>query len=1005
MSNEVHSRWGAGAIFWLLVGLLTAAYLVISPPAGASYPGAIPWRDWSLLKPLVELLSLGGLVATARGVEIKDVALHFVAASGLLMLAVRWARSRERVWSESGGPAMHAERFLVAWVLVSLASYAWSSDAPTAIGQALIYAFGVGWAVAVAHLFNPADLRRFLGWLAGLSAAAATLCVWYYIERNPFHRPGFPLGNPGVLAIAITPGILAAIGLMGHTVRESRAGRGLFPPPRLNPSLRDAGLGPRPRRLSRRAVWTLIGAALSLVPLTWCFLLANARGATLGLAAATSVVLLSVTTLRTRRVLVPLLLIGAAIASWRVYTVSADSAMGRSDSTRLRLYVWRYAAELWQQRPFAGHGAGAFPRLANQLSLRDRLLDDAAFAGDWVEHAHNELFEVLAEIGLIGGLTWVVGVLATLATGWLLVRDAALRKQRWLLAAAVGALVAMLVDAMFGVALRLPGAPAVFWTLVGVVWALGASRAPAGRGPGPVAALAAKLARATGASLGTPAGPGRWTRLVPSACAGLAGIVLASVALSNAVALRFEYAARAARSFDADARNAATLAARGLLDPVRQIAASDLAVRAAFEAARAAAADLLSGAGDASGSAPRDPAAPAAGATDLARAAAAASPERVELTAERLESALGAARSLDWRAPTVGRALVVQARSAELLGELLGVRDPARSAEWSSLAAAAWREQRLRYPHDVETLLALLRYPDSLAAHIGYLRDAMRDGSPPAEWHAALQHFLAAPGFDETLQRFLLAVGPLDPQTDLDALAASMAPEVYRLAASVHALRGGFDAAESDAGRAASLYEPMRQRFPTLFSIAQGERADYALRVGPQRAGAAMQYVLEAIERLPRIQQQKYEALLRPFRERLVLLHLAVGDEAPARDELRTMAASDVHDEAGGGAVATANARLADAYVSLAALYLRRGAAPRESLDAWLSAALRHDPKHVRAWGFRAWLAAAPTRDPAAAERVLVEAAEAGVGLRDLERVRRSLADEFAAPVTQPAAR
>ncbi|MGE0481589.1 MAG: O-antigen ligase family protein [Phycisphaerae bacterium] len=999
MSNEVHSRWGASATLWLGVGLCAATYVVISPPAGQTYPGAIPWRDASWLKPLVDLLALGGAFPTARGVEIKDVALHFAAAAGLLVLAVRWMRPGERVWSESGGPAMHAERFFVAWVLVSLASYAWSNDAATALGQARMYAFGVGWAVAVAHLFKPADLRRFLGWLTGLSAAAATLCVWYYIERNPFHRPGFPLGNPGVLAIAIMPGILAAIGLVGQTVRESRSGRGLFPPPRLNPTLRDAGLAPRPLRLSRRAVWTLVGAGLSLVPLTWCFLLANARGATLGLAAAACVVLLSVTTLRTRRTLVLLLVIGVAIAGWRVVSVSADPAMGRSDTTRLRLYVWRYAAELWQQRPFAGHGAGAFPRLANQLSLRDRLLDDAAFAGDWVEHAHNELFEVLAEIGLIGGLTWVVGVLATLATGWLLLRDAGVRKQRWLLAAVVGALVAMLVDAMFGVALRLPGAPAVFWTLVGIVWALGRSRAPAGRGRGPVAALAAKLARATGAS----AESRRWTRLVPSACAGLAGLVLASVALSNAVALRFEYAARAAKAVDADTRYAAVLAARGLLDPVRQIAASDLALRAAFEAARAAAADLLPAAGDASAGASRDPAAPEA--TDLARAAATVSPERVELAAERLESALGAARSLDWRAPTVGRALVVQARCAELLGELHRVRDPARSAEWSSLAAAAWREQRLRYPHDVETLLALLRYPDSLAAHIGYLRDALRDGSPPDEWRAAVQHFLAAPGFDEALRRFLLAVGPLDPQTDLDALAASMAPEVYRLAAEVHALRGEFEAAESDAGRAVALYQPMRQRFPTLYSIAQGERADYALRVAPQRAGAAMQYVHEAIERLPRIQQQKYEALLRPFRERLVLLHLAVGDEARAREELRTLEAREVEREAGGGAAAapTHETRLADAYVRLAALYLRRGAAPRESLDAWLSAALRHDPRHARAWGFRAWLAAAPTRDPAAAEGVLAEAAEAGVGLRDLERVRRSLAAEFAAPATQPA--
>ena len=87
--------------------LLAATFFLMSPPRGESYPGAVAWREGSLLKHVVDLMSLYGSVATVRGVEIKDFAFHLATVAALLLLAGRalvsglWPperRTAKRAW-------------------------------------------------------------------------------------------------------------------------------------------------------------------------------------------------------------------------------------------------------------------------------------------------------------------------------------------------------------------------------------------------------------------------------------------------------------------------------------------------------------------------------------------------------------------------------------------------------------------------------------------------------------------------------------------------------------------------------------------------------------------------------------------------------------------------------------------------------------------------------------------------------------------------------------------
>ncbi|MCH7873634.1 MAG: O-antigen ligase family protein, partial [Planctomycetes bacterium] len=526
--------------------------------------------------------------------------------------------------------------------------------------------------------------------------------------------------------------------------------------------------------------------------------------------------------------------------------------MARGATVRFRLYTWQYAADLWSRRPISGVGAAAFPRLSGQMAIRDKALDPAAFMGDWTAHAHNELFEVFSEIGMLGGVTFVGGFVATIIAALRLLRKPLSSRERWLYAGVLAATAALMTDLMFSVGLRLPGVPAVFFTLIGITWA--ACRC----------CEAQPLAQA--APPNQPPAPGRPRRLLVAAVAGTCSIATGWLALRDWSGVRHEFAAYTAlreQRYD-QAIASATLAQTKLLDPVRRLFAGEREVRARYGRARTAFEEYRAAGGE-SGSA-----------TEAAR--------RHAVTACR--DTVDAAARLERRAPTFLGMPAIGARAAEMLVELHRGVDPENAAKWRRLAEQAWRLQRVYTPFDEPTLLALTRYPADLRRQIGLLRDALRAETTSEQWDTTLERVAAAPGFADTLTQFLVATGPFDPQTDLDALIASMAPEIHRLVAAYAAMNGALLDAADHSARAARLYEPMRGRFPMLQPAAIAEQAQYVFRASPSSPAEAIDLIRAAIEALPEIQEQQLAARARPFQVRLTTYLLAAGDEQAAREQL-----------------------------------------------------------------------------------------------------------------------
>lgn len=915
--------WLSRAALGIAWGAMAAVFLLMSPPGGQEYPGAIPWRDGSWLKAIIDWLSLGGRYATARGVEIKDLALFLATSAALALFSLRaWLSGRLPADRKTAKGAWFASQALLSgWVAISAASAYWSHDAATALGQAALYGMMLAWAVCLGWTLESRHLPRLLGGYVAITTAAAILCIWYYYERLPGHRPGFPLGNPSVLATCVFPALLLCAALILAELSRSRSGA-------------------RPRLLRVALL------ALALLPLAWCFFLTGSRGAWMGLLGGLFGVLFLLADRRQRWWIGAVLLLIASLALWRYSASTQDMAMARGATIRFRMYAWTYAASLWWERPITGSGAGAYPRRAGTLSAGDRALDPAAFMGDLVEHAHNELFEVLAEIGLIGGLTFVAGhvALLTAATGLLRLNHSPQR--RWILMGLLAAICGLLADAMFGVALRLPGAPVVYFTLVGALWA--ACRA--------VSRVA--LDDAAMEMWRRRMQPRRTLLCVVGALLGLGAGVLSWRNWQGALAEQRAVEALLAGD-PARALFESTQAEERLLDPVRKLLSRDRMVRSLLDLARRV-----------QGSASRDNAVERRNAIHLA------------------EQAFGAAVAASQLAPALLWLPGYAAQAAELLETLNRESDSEAARHWWAAALHAWRSQRTQRPYDVQALLALSRYPTPIGDYVGLLREALRGEALAGQtrsraWDDAFARAATAPGFAETLAALLQSVRPYTSETNTDNLMITHAPEIYRLNAAWNAAHGNFSAAAADAEQAALLYEPLRVRIPNGVSVALAEQATLLLQSSPEAGAKAVQAARQAIAELPPIQADQRELLAQPSRLLLVKASLAVGDEAAAREELRRT----------GCPPEQLGARLAAHYVELAQLHVRSRTAAGPA-RRWLESALKIEPSRPQAWAWLIWLDARDTGLPAAEAR-LRAAEAAGVSAAVLSQIRDSLGKEF----------
>ncbi len=463
----------------IVTGTLLGGFLFLSAAESQTLvDGAVEWRVDSPLRAIVQLLCLNYHFPTIHAGAIKVYLLGLGSGLAVLALSIAFAvRSRDdeddpatsdidvatRTVSTADGaasgspsrrpkttalPLTTVQIVALLYLLWSFASSRWSAAPPLAVGGSVLLAIYFLWSLSLARGLSPTAARICTHIIVVIFGVTACVSIWYYYGRNPILRAKFPFGNPNFLATCLIPGVLLALGLIFEKTRRAVS------------------------RKSARNMAIVLASTVALGVGLWSIHLSGSRGPIVGLAIGFSAMLFLA--LPGRWKLLPCVSASAIVIIGFLYFVSIKNApedRSRSSTIRFRLCSWRYAGAMIAEKPLLGHGQGGFVLAGDSFAVND-VLHDPLVLSSRIAHAHNEWLEVFVDLGLLGFALILTIVVLTLRDGWFALRRGPPPTRRWALIGLMSALVGLCVEESFSVGLRVTGVPTVFYTILGLLWAM-----------------------------------------------------------------------------------------------------------------------------------------------------------------------------------------------------------------------------------------------------------------------------------------------------------------------------------------------------------------------------------------------------------------------------------------------------------------------------------------------------------------------------------------------------
>jgi hypothetical protein len=868
-------------------------------------------------------------------------------------------------WKATLSAVDAAQLALLALVAWSFISAIWSPWSEVALGESALLAVGVVWAVCLGRGLSRRAATAGAGILIAALTVTAVIGLWYFYERNPYQRLKFPVGNPLFLGACLVPGALLAahmaIGSLWTVISERRYRRLLWVPlaaAALVPLLwalrftqaRGAlvGLGVGLwvglfMVLGGRLAWPLLATGFGGILAFWEF--GTGGGHDHGylrtvfghlwvftyshrwilcaavVLAGVCVAVLAIRSMawRRRAVLAALIALYAMpgvglYAGTRYFqTKINDLEGGRGATLRLRLYGSKYAWGQFLGRPALGLGQGGYSLVVDALSRADAENDPAAFVGERMVHAHNEWLETLADLGAVGIALVAVGYGVTFWACRQVIGRQGLSLQGWCAIGLVASVAAVMLEEATDVGLRMPGLPVVWYTVLGLAWAMMRSdEAPAGR--------AVPFAR-----------PVLWLGTGAAFAAAIVILVWTTQDWQGALAEgRVRPAMNEKRWADATAEAEAGAQHRLASDEITtslgqkilcfcDIGAYHLTTLRASAQGR----PLSETQGTPLGEVQRQ---------DVAAA-------RSYIVAAHNETGrlLTHVPSYPYVAGELGRLLLYWVQVAGEVGSML-TRTEAQEIqnEGRGLILAEYN----RNPLNVEAALrCVAAWPDRpIDDRIEWLCTALRGcwvPTGPPEYRAIVAAIMNEEGFGAALERRVQAAQASAAATRWTDWQDRFAPETCRLWAMVLSFQGDWAQAAQAEEYAIRMYRLIRIPQPAMLPIAIAEKAWYVFESAPDHPEGARRLSALALSEIPPIGSR--EQLAEPIRRSLILYCLADGAESEAAPIVAELIADDDPE--------VVMHQMGLAYVELAAGFARVDARNRpDGFSLWVDRAMQLAP-------------------------------------------------------------
>ncbi len=835
-------------IFLVAVTVTGGCLLLSAAESTTLVDGAVEWQAESPLRAVVQTLCLNYKFPTIHPGEIKGYLLGLGAGLAMLALAVAIFTRPRGEGEDAGvstnatlvpvrakihvGPLVAAQALVGLYVLWSFASSRWSPTAvDIAIGGSILLAIQFLWAFGIGHGLSPAGARVAARIVVAALALSAATAVWYYYGRNPVLAAKFPFGNPTFLAACLIPGILLGATLLIETIASLL------------------------RAKQASSVLPVLASVVAVVVCVWAFFLTRSRGPAVGLVFGAVALLFFVN--RGWWKLVPsLMAIVIAVAGWLYIGANLDAASptGRSATMRFRLYSWEYAWTMFLEEPFKGHGQGGFALLGDSHVASDVLEDPLPFVSR-IAHAHNEWLEVMADLGAIGIGLIGSAIALTLIAGMHALEGPMSWRDRWVLLGCMSALVGLGVEECFGVGLRVSEVPLIFFTVIGLIWALA----------GPPQSVLVGYASAT-----------RGRRALAGVVGGVLGIATLVIAQQDLAVTRDAYRTDSylREGDDEDATRAASMAVFQL-NPQRALTNRYRLAETHLVLAERLLGRALDRHRRSSESVPPD--------SRLAMLAE----EDFAIVDERWKAASRELKELVSRSPDFINSGRLDYRINLIRARIPPGPDADGNGERFAQAAATALERELRrQPFD--TRLAT-DYLFVAAAHltleqvVHVLARPLRHNRITESYLDVIRYLDSDPDLDSRLDPLLdnvrRAVRKTPPPNDGD-VPIEWGPEKLRIGAALSFLRGDFSRSVEDLELASTAYEELANSAPMGAAACYAELADARFFNDPYAPTGA----LESAERASKIApwSQEGRRLKDVVERRMIQYHLAGGDEANA---------------------------------------------------------------------------------------------------------------------------